>query len=468
MKNGNTNLKDYDDNIIGKSMFQLDQAIATAPERYARESWGDGFDPIQRNRKFSLERIIKTVCALGADSLAIEAGKYADGGFSVSSLIAARNKVPAELFYFALRNFADSGEAYYYVAKSGARRIPIAIDGTTVNVYPNIDPKDKTFVAAPKSKKGGYNLVSAVVMTNVLNREVTDIQITPIRQQSEQGVARFYIAWGDYKKDTVLIGDRNFSTFGILASCLETFSSDSSSQKIDFVIRTKLGGFRALRHLPTDREFDLDATITLTKSLSKEAKQSGKVYVNTVRTDGKADRYLSELLQNGDYKMRLRVVSVKIGDGADEKEQFEWLLTSLSREEFSAEEIAELYRLRWREEVFFRLVKHTIGLSYSAHTKERMCEYQSIYAAFLTASLVSRIVNGITIPPSKRKRKYARAIDYKYATNEIKEYLRNGGDTEKLIERIASHTQAIRPNRKSARPSPIPPKSYKQFGYRPL
>ena len=48
--------------------------------------------------------------------------------------------------------------------------------------------------------------------------------------------------------------------------------------------------------------------------------------------------------------MQLRVVRGKLPTG-----EFETLLTSLPRDEFSAEEIMELYRMRWREELFFRL-----------------------------------------------------------------------------------------------------------------
>lgn len=54
--------------------------------------------------------------------------------------------------------------------------------------------------------------------------------------------------------------------------------------------------------------------------------------------------------------LNLRVVMLRLANG-----DIEYLVTNLSREEFSNEDIAALYRKRWDIEVSFRHQKYAIG-----------------------------------------------------------------------------------------------------------
>ena len=56
-----------------------------------------------------------------------------------------------------------------------------------------------------------------------------------------------------------------------------------------------------------------------------------------------------------EYELRLRVVRVKIKDGV-----YENLITNLPADEFSMNDLKELYRLRWNEETSFRELKHIL------------------------------------------------------------------------------------------------------------
>ncbi len=58
------------------------------------------------------------------------------------------------------------------------------------------------------------------------------------------------------------------------------------------------------------------------------------------------------------YEFNCRVVRFKITE-----DTYETVITNLSREEFSMEEIREIYNMRWGEETSFCELKYAIGLN---------------------------------------------------------------------------------------------------------
>ena len=57
-----------------------------------------------------------------------------------------------------------------------------------------------------------------------------------------------------------------------------------------------------------------------------------------------------------EYHMRLRVARFRIAEGV-----YENIITNLPSDEFSLEQIKDIYHLRWGQETSFRDLKHTIG-----------------------------------------------------------------------------------------------------------
>ena len=81
--------------------------------------------------------------------------------------------------------------------------------------------------------------------------------------------------------------------------------------------------------------------------------------------------------ENPWYEFNCRVVRFKISD-----DKYETIITNLSREEFSMEEISEIYNMRWGEETSFRELKYAIGLN-ALHAKKRKLIQQKIYARMI-------------------------------------------------------------------------------------
>ncbi|MCU6748176.1 transposase [Faecalicatena acetigenes] len=74
------------------------------------------------------------------------------------------------------------------------------------------------------------------------------------------------------------------------------------------------------------------------------------------------------------YKLSFRIVRFKITENT-----YETVLTNLSRMEYPAKTIKDLYARRWGMETSFRNFKYTVGML-NFHSKKVVCIKQEIYA----------------------------------------------------------------------------------------
>ncbi len=90
-------------------------------------------------------------------------------------------------------------------------------------------------------------------------------------------------------------------------------------------------------------------------------------------------------MDEGDDFVVLRVVEVRQADGT-------WwrYVTNVMEDQLSPEDIAEIYRLRWRVEIFFRHLKHTLNMGHWFAESEAGVQAQ-LYAG-LIAYLLSQVV----------------------------------------------------------------------------
>ena len=116
------------------------------------------------------------------------------------------------------------------------------------------------------------------------------------------------------------------------------------------------------------------------------------------------------------YEFTTRIVRFKISDNS-----YECIMTNLNSDEFSIEEIKELYHRRWGIETSFRQIKYALGLS-ALHSKKGESIKQEIYARLLLYNFSQRIVQKIKI--DKKKRKYTYQVNFTRAFHIIREFLR--------------------------------------------
>ena len=100
------------------------------------------------------------------------------------------------------------------------------------------------------------------------------------------------------------------------------------------------------------------------------------------------------------YPLSFRIVRFPISETRNEV-----LITNLSEDEFSVEELKELYRLRWGIETSFRELKYSIGLI-NLHSKKVEYIKQEIYAKLTMYNFCEIITTNVIIKKKNTKHTY--------------------------------------------------------------
>lgn len=136
----------------------------------------------------------------------------------------------------------------------------------------------------------------------------------------------------------------------------------------------------------------------------------GEIYINI--TKSVLDKITDENIKLQARKMgrlKIRIVKVKL-----KNDEIEILATNLSKEEFTSEELKELYAKRWEIETGFDRLKNLIRIEDFSGRSRRLIE-QDFYANIFLYNLANtiRIDSSKRIMRQPRKRKY----EYKYVPN---------------------------------------------------
>jgi hypothetical protein len=327
----------------------------------------------------------------------------------------------------------------------------LGVDGVSIRTYTN--PQSISFMPSNTNKRSGYNAYSGVVFLDLLTHIPVDIALSPISRLDELGGALSMLAFNPLPTPSIITADRLYgNSYAFLADLLETPNAD-------FVIRTKqgAGAMKFLRDLPME-EFDIRKQVVLTDSQSQASRDRGEIFISTGSKRGKVNSpntYVSRFSHPLPYILNLRITRIRLKNG-----EYETLLSSLSQEEFTAEDLREIYKLRWKIELYFRHIKHDCGLI-AMHSKIEDYSRQQIYAAFLFSSAVWKIVNSIVLQ-QKDSNKHEYAVNIKMATYLVRNFLRDpNADSEKLLHDLTRYIVPIRPDRSYDRQLiPIPMKSF--------
>ena len=435
-------------NIADKVKMEFEDAIRSAIKDWQRDA-DEPANLFSRNRKLDQVTMIKLLCLMGGNSLRKELYDYPSLKVSASSFSERRAAIPSELLYYVLRRFSDTDNGNDAFLYKGRKLIGIDV----VNFNTALNKGTPSFMPASNTAKGGYNQYKATVMVDLLSNQTVDMVLHPISKQNEHADAAFMVAWNDFPP-CIFVCDRLYSSYPLLA--------DFQQKGLAFVIRTKQnnGALKPIQALPME-ELDVDIEFVLTDSQSQASKEKGHIYVNTGSKRGKVNSprtYVSRFAHPLPYIMRLRVVRGRLPNG-----DLETLLTSLSRDEFSAAEIMVLYRLRWREEIFFRHIKYDCGASRMKCKKEDYSR-QEIYGHFITSAAVWKIINVIVLE-QKPDNAYEYKISTKMATYLVKRFLATpGASGEQLIADMSQYLVQVKPDRANVRN--LHPTSFVPFNYR--
>jgi hypothetical protein len=317
----------------------------------------------------------------------------------------------------------------------------LACDGSDLCIAHN--PQDETtyFQSTPDSK--GFNQMHLNALYDLLSRTYVDAIIQPARQENEKRALCDMIDRYQGNSKAIFIADRGFESYNIFAHVIEKESF--------FLVRVKdlestgiLSSEQMRAKLPINREsFDETVTIILTRKQTKDVKSNPEKYrflpVNS--TFDFLDLYSRQF-----YEIKLRTLRFPISENA-----YEFIVTNLPPEEFSLDDIRELYHMRWGIETSFRELKYAIGLTHF-HSKKYDYIIQEIWARLILYNFCEAITIRTVNPESNRPRKHLYQLNYTRAIHICRFFLsiRKGAppDVESLISR---ELLPVRPGRSDPR-----------------
>jgi len=400
-----------------------------------------------RNRKLDFETLMKLIICMESGSLKDELLKFNDYSLStpsVSAFIQAKSKIKVEAFKLLLDRFND--KTHKDKLHKGYRLL--AIDGSDLPIDCTFYDMETTKLKTNQSNKpfSSYHIIACY---DLLECTYDDLIIQGGAKTDENDA--FCQLVDRYRgKKAIFIADRYFESYNGFEHVVKSGNKYLIRVKD---IHSKTSMTRSLGPFP-DEEFDMNVFRMLTLKTTNMVKLCPQLYKwmpNNMRFD-----YMSK--DNPWYEFNCRVVRFKIS-----KDTYECIITNLDKDEFSIEEIKELYNKRWGIETSFRELKYAIGLN-ALHSKKRKLIQQEIYARVILYNFCQRIVQDIRIKKSD-KRKYKYQVNFTRSFHIIRTFLSKKGGTNPPIDNlIAKEILPIRPGRSDTRN--VKPVTVVCFNYR--
>ena len=379
-----------------------------------------------RKSELSFSKTMQFILGMGSQTLGSELMEFYGldkKSVSVSAIVQRRAKILPFAFQYLFHKFNEtfSQTNFFY----GYRLY--AVDGSDIHI-PTIPDDLNTYYNANADSKG-YNLMHLNALYDLMNRRYIDAVLQDSRNENEHS-ALISMA-KNVKSDSIIVADRGYESYNTIAHL--------ENNGLKYVIRIKTtAGIVQKFNIPADKETDFTADIMLTRRQTNEVKLNPEIY-----------RYLASF-SNFDflpkdskdiYPMKFRIIRIKISE-----KNYETLVTNLWDDEFSAEDIKMIYKIRWGIETSFRELKYHIGLI-AFHSKKKDCVIQEIFASLIMYNFSMLITENISIDDDKHN-DYRYKINYAFAIHICIKFFRYAHANPSLLEEmIARNKCPVRPDR---------------------
>lgn len=378
----------YTSKTIKKALNKCIADISAHPEAYAKNPLKD----FTRNRKLPFEQMIKGILAMSGKSLNSELMDYFDMNISmptVSAFVQQRDKINYYAFENLFHGFTNAVDEQNLF--KGFRLL--AVDGSDLHV-PSNKKETESFYQNSKGYKP-FNLLHLNVLYDLKRNIYTDAIVQPIKYRNEHKAFVTMIDRDDLSIPTIYIADRGYESYNNIAHVME------KGQK--FLIRVKdLNRFGIVSKLPlpdTD-EFDTSVSVDLTRSQTKDTKNSNSKFISHTSPFDFLPKTSRKSIFVPPYHMTFRVIRFKLTD-----DKYEVLITNLSQEEFTVDELKNIYAMRWGIETSFRNLKYSLSLMLF-HSKKTEYILQEIFARLTMYNFSQLIISHIIVKQKKRKHSY--------------------------------------------------------------
>ena len=271
---------------------------------------------------------------------------------SSSAFVQARSKIKHDAFKSIFTIFNKKSQTI----KTYKNYRLLAIDGSTLPIDNSFTDAQTTMVNSMHSDRS-YSAFHLNASYDLLECTYDDLIIQGEAKKDENGA--FYQLVDRYKGNkAIFIADRNYESINGFEHVVHSGNKYLIRVKD---IHSKTSVTSSFGPLP-DKEFDIDVSRLLTRKQTNYIKSHTEIY-KFMPQNQRFDYFDEDL--NIPYEFQTRIVRFKITD-----DTYECIMTNLSRDEFSIDEIKELYHKRWGIETSIRELKYAIGLS-ALHSKKR-------------------------------------------------------------------------------------------------
>lgn len=403
--------------------------MSKCPGRYAKNSKAD----FSRKRKLDFENLMRFLISKESGTTAHELLKYFDYDIgqlpSNSAFYQQRQKLSLSGFTHLLFQF----NSHFCFEKYKGKYQLVACDGSEFNIARNPNDPDTFYPPNGKSTKG-FNMLHTISLYDLLNKRYLDCVTQPGRKMNEfQAICELTDRYS-YGNNSIFIADRGFSSYNFFAHAIE--------KGIFFIARAKdVNVQRLLKLEALPDHIDTNVEIILTRTQSKK-KRKHPEFSERYRHICKAVPFdYIEHSSNDEYPMSLRIVRFETAEGI-----FQNIITNLPADEFTDEELKQLYHMRWSIETSFRDLKHTIGTT-NFHSKKVDYIEQEIWARLILFNFCAIITTHVVIKQNNTKHVYQ--VNFAMAMKICHHFIRLRKDESppNVESLIGNYTLPIRPGR---------------------
>lgn len=331
-----------------------------------------------RNRKISFTDTLLFPISLQGQCLDQEMLRFypcSTASPTSSAMLQARQKLKPSVWEYLFHSFTNAspcGGLFH-----GYRLL--AVDGSRF-IMPENPKEPLCWVKSPHKDKG-KNILNLNALYHLGRGILEDVEFQCLHEIDEYAALVTMLGRLKSPDPFILTADRGYESFNTFAHI------ENKGGK--YVIRGKQGetGILSGLDLPDLPEFDCDVSITICQKHTKNTKEDPRQY-KRIRSDAKFDFFTESV---SEYHMHFRVVKIKLSENLTEI-----LFTNLPREEFSAEELKEIYHMRWEIETAFQQLKYALG-AIAVHSKKAEFVMQELYAKIILFNFCKVIMSGIKV-----------------------------------------------------------------------
>ncbi len=382
-----------------------------------------------RSRKLPLDKLLRLILSMSGKDLKCEIMDFFNFNTklpTVSAFVQQRDKLSYKAFEQLFHNFTN--RAANLRLHRGFRLL--AVDGSDIHTPTNKNDSASFYPGANNQRP--YNLFHLNALYDLVNHIYSDALIQHSHFQNEHLAFTTMVDRNNSNIPTIYIADRGFEAYNNLAHIQEADQF--------YLIRIKDitgNGIISAIDYPDSDEFDIQHSYTLTRKQTNEVKADPhlKYLPHNVNFD-----FLPSHSKKYDplvtYTISCRIVRIKISEG-----KYETLITNLSPNTFSANDLKQLYSLRWGIETSFRSLKYTVGLRFF-HSKKTEGIFQEIFAKLTMYNFYELIVSCTVL--SKKQRKYQYHVNFSSAVHLCRSFFLKKLSLSSLEALISQYVVPIR------------------------